>query len=93
MPPAGAPSESKKPHAVHEAATAAMGATAKTKSSKPLAPGSHAAAPDNVPTSLPPSPAKSSTQPTGKPVDLMKDASHMNNQNHSTNMANPLRNL
>ncbi|KAK9853095.1 hypothetical protein WJX84_007225, partial [Apatococcus fuscideae] len=59
--PAAAPVDSKKPQEAHEAA---MGATAKTNSSKQLAPGSHAAAPST--SAHPPSAAsKSSSQLTG----------------------------
>lgn len=59
--PAAAPVDSKKPQEAHEAA---MGATAKTKSSKQLAPGSHAAAP-STPASAPAFSSKSSSQATG----------------------------
>lgn len=59
--PASAPVESKKPQEAHQAA---MGLTAKSKSSKPLAPGSHAAAPSTTASAAHPPSATSKSSPS-----------------------------
>lgn len=63
--PASAPVESKKPQEAHQAA---MGLTAKSRSSKPLAPGSHAAAPSTPASTAqaPSAPSKSSSSTAGE---------------------------